>query len=294
MTDSATKLAMPSPEPEQLLELIKALCRVEGPRWLPKDTSRGKHLYVRPNLIAIDADLECKVPCEVLLYVVITYWPAAPESVPLPGVWKRPKGLKLWASPEESIRAWPGGSGNRKIAANYGPALQAHKVAQQQGFDQVLWLYGKEGLVTEAGGTNFFVVWKTRAGGIQMNTAPLENGLVLPGITRKSILTLATTRFAKYSDWDLDGKTVQAESVEVTEKDLTIHDLVEASNDSRLLAAFAVGTAYFVKEVVEINFRGRSINVSADIIPHPALLRKWLSDIMYGAEQNEWVETLEE
>jgi hypothetical protein len=36
-------------------------------------------------MIALDADLECKVPREVLLYVVITYWPAAPESVPSPG-----------------------------------------------------------------------------------------------------------------------------------------------------------------------------------------------------------------
>jgi branched-chain amino acid aminotransferase len=147
---------------------------------------------------------------------------------------------------------------------------------------------------TEAGGTNTFVVWKTRTGGIQMNTAPLESGLVLPGITWKSILTLATTRFAIYSHWDLNGKTVQAEPVEVTEKDFTVHDLVEASNDGRLLAAFAVGTAYFVKEVVEINFRGQSINIGADIIPHPALLRKWLSDIMYGAEQNKWAKILEE
>jgi branched-chain amino acid aminotransferase len=293
MADSAARISMPAPDPEQLLELIKALCQVEGLRWLPCDTSRGKYLYVRPTMIAVDADLECKVPREVLLYVVITYWPSAPESTPTPGAWKRPKGLKLWASPEESIRAWPGGSGNKKVAANYAPALKSHKEAQQQGFDQVLWLYGKEGLVTEAGGTNFFVIWKSTGGKIQLNTAPLDSGLILPGITRKSILSLARTRFAETGQWELDGQSVCTEPLDVTEKDFTVHDIIHASDDGRLLAAFAVGTAYFVKEVVEINVRGRSLNISADAVPHPALLRKWLSDIMYGAEENNWAEVLE-
>jgi branched-chain amino acid aminotransferase len=293
MADSATRISMPAPDPEQLLELIKALCRLEGSRWLPSDTSRGKHLYVRPTLIAVDADLECKVPREVLLYVVITYWPSPPESTPTSGAWKRPKGLKLWASPEESIRAWPGGSGNKKVAANYAPALQAHKEAQQQGFDQVLWLYGSEGLVTEAGGTNFFVIWKSKAGKIQLNTAPLESGLILPGITRKSILSLARARFAETGEWELDGRPVRTVPLDVTEDNFTIYDLIEASNQGRLLAAFAVGTAYFVKEVVEINFRGRRFNISADAVAHPALLRKWLADIMYGAEENSWAEVVE-
>ncbi|KAF9692160.1 hypothetical protein EKO04_010098 [Ascochyta lentis] len=294
MADSATRISLPAPDPEQLLELIKALCRVEGPRWLPGDTSRGKHLYVRPTMIATDADLECKAPREVLLYVVITYWPAAPESVPAPGAWKRPEGLKLWVSPEKSVRAWPGGSGNRKIAANYGPTLQLHKLAQQHGFDQVLWLYGQEGWVTEAGGTNFFVIWKSKTGKIQLKTAPLDSGLILPGITRKSIISLAKTRFAKTAGWELDGQAVHAEAVEVMEEDFTIHDLIEASDEDRLLSAFAVGTAYFVKEVVEIEFRGRRVHIRADGVPHPALLRRWLSDIMYGAEKNDWAQVIEE
>lgn len=293
MADSASKISLPAPEPVQLLGLIKALCSVEGPRWLPRDTSRGKHLYVRPTLIAIDADLECKVPREALLYVVMTSWPAAPEFCPAPGSWKRPAGLRLWASPEECVRAWPGGSGNKKVGANYGPALEVHRVAQLQGFDQVLWLYGRKGLVTEAGGTNFFVIWRSKTGNLQLNTAPLESGLILPGVTRKSILSLASDRFAKTNEWELDGQTVSAEAVEVTEEDFTIHNLMDASDDHRLLAAFAVGTGYFVKEVVEIEFRGRRITISDDIVPHPALLRKWLSDIMYGAEKNDWAEVIE-
>ena len=87
---------------------------------------------------------------------------------------------------------------------------------------------------------------------------------------------------------------MHAAPVEVTEEDFTIHDLIETSKDGRLLATFAVGTAYFVKKVVEINFRGQTITISADAIPHPALLRRWLSNIMYCAEKYGWAEVLNE
>ena len=87
---------------------------------------------------------------------------------------------------------------------------------------------------------------------------------------------------------------MHAAPVEVTEEDFTIHDLIETSKDGRLLATSAVGTAYFVKKVVEINFRGQTITISADAIPHPALLRRWLSNIMYCAEKYGWAEVLDE
>ena len=294
MGDSATRISMPSPDPYELSKLIKELCRIEGPRWLPSETSKGKHLYVRPTMIGVDADLECHAPTEILLYVVITYWPLPAKPLPAAGEKAKSLGLKLWANTEQTIRAWPGGSGNKKISANYAPTLQAHAKAQERGFDQVLWLYGQEGLVTEAGGTNFFVIWKNKQSAVEMVTPPLDSGLILPGITRRSVLDLAKARFDTAREWRLDGSTVLAEAVDVVEKDFTIFDLAEANEDGRLLAAFAVGTAYFVRPVVEINFRGRSIHIPPDAMPHVALLRTWFSEITFGAEENEWAEVVEE
>jgi branched-chain amino acid aminotransferase len=244
-------------------------------------------------MIGVDADLECHVPREVLLYVVITYWPLAPNPPLASGDKRALTGLKLWASPEGTERAWPGGSGNRKVSSNYAPSLLAHREAQREGFDQVLWLHGHERIVTEAGGTNFFVIWKTRSGTVELITAPLESGLILPGITRRSILELAKARFDTTAEWKLDGNNVTAMKVSVVERDFSMFDLVEASGEGRLLATFAVGTAYFVRPVTEISFRGNSFHIHPDAMPHAALLRKWLLDITYGIEESEWTDLIE-
>jgi branched-chain amino acid aminotransferase len=65
-------------------------------------------------------------------------------------------------------------------------------MAQAQGCQQVLWLDGKERYITEVGTMNVFMVLKNKKGGIELVTPPL-NGLILPGVTRQSILDLGRT-----------------------------------------------------------------------------------------------------
>lgn len=63
----------------------------------------------------------------------------------------------------DNIRAWPGGTGEYKIAGNYGPVLGPHQDAQEKGYDQTLWLLGEK--ITEAGVMNIFVVLRRDDGG---------------------------------------------------------------------------------------------------------------------------------
>ncbi len=58
----------------------------------------------------------------------------------------------------QQVRSWPGGTGGYKVSGNYSPTFQPQKVANEQGFDQVLWLIGDQ--VTEAGAMNFFAAVK--------------------------------------------------------------------------------------------------------------------------------------
>ncbi|RYN63043.1 hypothetical protein AA0117_g12862 [Alternaria alternata] len=284
LLDSATRISLPAFEPEELQKLISELCRVDGPRWLPRNTSKGSCLYIRPTMIGIDADLGFHVPQEALLYVILTYWPTSTTIKP----------LRLSANTEQWVRAWPGGSGNTKLAANYGPALIAHGEAKRKGFDQVLWLFGAEGRVTEAGSTNFFVLWKGKSGGTEMVTPSLDSGLILPGITRRSVLELARKRFFETKEWELNGSMLLAKSLDVVERDFTVHDIVEAAEEGRLLGAFAVGTAAFVNSVSQIDALGRTIHVDIDAVPYAALLHGWLSNIMYGLEPSDWTQVVEE
>jgi branched-chain amino acid aminotransferase len=158
--------------------------------------------------------------------------------------------LKLLTSTPDTIRAWPGGFGYAKLGANYGPSLAAHGKAQAQGFDQVLWLFGEDRQVTEAGASNFFIVWENaQTGKRELVTAPLENQLILPGVTRRSVLELARSR--------LNQAVGDLEAVEIVEKTFTISEVEAAWKEGRVVEAFVCGTAvcYFLS----IIFRARNV-----------------------------------
>ena len=141
-----------------------------------------------------------------------------------------PQGLKLHTNPEDMVRAWVGGFGYAKVGANYGPSLLATNEARQRGFGQILWLYGPEGFCTEAGASNFFVVWRSKeTGRLELVTAPLDDKLILDGVTRRSVVELARERLAG--------------EVEVVERKYTIDEVVEADREGRIVEAFAAGTA---------------------------------------------------
>lgn len=116
-----------------------------------------------------------------------------------------------------------------EVGANYGPSVLATQEAYRQGYHQVLWLYGPEGSCTEAGGSNFFVIWKRKDGKKELITAPWDDQLILNGVTRRSCLDLARERLN--------------DELEVSERKFTIGEIQEAEEESRLLESFAAGTA---------------------------------------------------
>lgn len=194
--------------------------------WLPKDQP-GRYLYIRPTVIGNGTQLGVQAPKEALLFII---------AVPWPDMSSNPSGLKLLASTPDTIRAWPGGFGYAKLGANYGPSLAAHGVATGQGFDQVLWLFGEERLVTEAGASNFFIVWEGKDGKRELVTASLESQVILPGVTRRSVLELARERLSSHSATGLPP-------VDVVERPFTIGEVEEAWKEGRIIEAFVSGTA---------------------------------------------------
>jgi len=193
------------------------------------------------------------------------------------------QGLKLLASSEDTIRAWPGGFGYAKLGANYGPSLVAQGVARDRGFNQILWLFGTENYVTEAGASNFFIVMKNKeTGAEELITAGLEDKVILEGVTRASILQLAEER--------LPG-------LKVVERKFTMMEVKEAVAEGRVVEAFAAGTAFFVAPVGLIEWKGEQMRIPT-VEGHTGKfarqLRAWLSGIMYGEEQHEWGVVVEE
>ena len=219
MRMSAGRISLPVFEPAELVKLMTALLAVDGPRWLPKERP-GAFLYLRPTLIGTQSQLGVQAPKEAMLYIIVSFMPRldAPAG-----------GMRLHTSPEDMVRAWVGGFGYAKVGANYGPSLMATQDARQRGFHQILWLYGPDGECTEAGASNFFMVWKRKDGKKELITAPLDDKLILDGVTRRSCLDLVRERLAG--------------ELEVTERKYTIDEVLEADAEGRILESFAAGTA---------------------------------------------------
>ncbi|RDW91177.1 putative branched-chain-amino-acid aminotransferase-1 [Coleophoma crateriformis] len=279
MLISATRISLPAFDPEQLEILIKQLVAIDGEKWLPKSRP-GHFLYLRPAMIGSGAGLGVGAPKEATLFVIAIFMPVIGSS---------PQGMKLLASRENEVRAWLNGTGYAKIGGNYGPTLMANSEAQSRGYDQILWLYGEDARVTEAGASNFFVVWRTREGKLQMTTAPLGDKIILDGVTRRSILQLSRERLA-------DG-TSGLEAIEVVERNFTMGDVAEAISEGRMVEAFAAGTAYFVCPVSEINFKNQALSIpmaGGESGEYAAMIKQWLVNIMYGKEDHEFGIVVEE
>lgn len=281
MLMSSSRVALPGFNPRELLKLITKLCAVDGPRWLPRDR-QGYFLYIRPTMIADDSALGIRKPRSALLFVVMTMFPAMDAN---------PRGMRLLASRDNMIRAWPGGFGYAKVGANYGPSLVAQGEAHAQGYDQILWLLGPDCEVTEAGASNFFIVWRTPHGRVQLVTAPLSDRIILDGVTRRSVLELARARLAGEGLARLatgTGLDYSAAPLEVVERKFGMDEVVAAAREGRLLEAFAAGTAFFIAPISLIHFRGQDLHVPLREGGVTGAVKGWMRGIMYGKERHEW------
>lgn len=288
MLMSSTRIALPSFPPRELERLLLTLMAVDGPKWLPRDRP-GSFLYLRPTMIGTQSQLGVQAPSEAMLYIICSFMPTMDSPA---------GGMKLHTSPEDMVRAWVGGFGYAKVGANYGPSLLATAEARSRGFGQILWLYGQEQYCTEAGASNFFVVWTNEeTGRTELVTAPLDDRLILDGVTRRSVLQLVRER--------LGGE------IEVVERRYTIDEVVKADQEGRLVESFAAGTAvsclapfqvrtglltnclqFFVCPISLIHHRGKDVQIGmgsdGEGGKYTLTIKKWMKDIMYGGEQHEW------
>ncbi len=253
---SAARLAMPA-LPEQLfLEAVDALVSVDR-AWVP--TSEGQSLYLRPFMIATEAQVGMR-PANEYLFLLIAF-PVVPF---FPGE-VRP--VTVWLS-DEYVRAAVGGTGEAKCAGNYAGSLLAQRQAAEQGCDQVVWLDAVERRwVEEMGGMNLFFVYRDAGddGPIRLVT-PALTGTMLPGVVRDSLLTLAP---------DL-GITVE-------EGRLSVDDWRKGCADGTLTEVFACGTAAVIAPVGHVKSRHGDWPVG-DGRPGPTTLRlrQALLDLQYG------------
>ncbi|KAJ1722202.1 branched-chain-amino-acid transaminase bat2 [Coemansia biformis] len=263
LSTSSQRLMLPEFDQKQFLQCIKELVALDE-RFIPAE--HGYSLYIRPNFIGTEPNLNLKYSREALLYVYMA--PVGPYF---------PRTVKLLANTAD-VRAWPGGVGSFKVGGNYAPALRPTMDVIKSGYDQILWLLGDDHYVTEVGTMNFFIFWTTPEGEKELVTAPLD-GIILPGVTRDSLLALAR-------GWG---------EFKVSERKVTMPELVAALAEGRLIEAFGAGTACVVCSVSTVLYEGADYQIPVDPAnpdavygPLAGRLHRELLDIQYGKTPSPW------
>jgi len=226
--NSLKRMCMAELDIDEFLYYENELLKIEE-RWIPN--VKGASLYIRPTAIATEAGLGVKAANKYMFFIILS---------PVGAYFKEgfnPVGL--WVSDEFS-RAAEGGTGEAKAGGNYAGSLYASKIANDKGYSQVLWLDAKEHkYVEEVGAMNIFFIIDNK-----LVTAPLQ-GTILPGITRKSVLTLAK---------DLD--------IEPVERKISIEEIIKGIESGKVTEIFGAGTAAVISPVGKLNYKGKEYVVN--------------------------------
>lgn len=259
----ALRACLPSFDTTELLECISKLIEVDQ-EWVPYSTTAS--LYIRPTFIGMEPSLGVSRPNYAMLFVIVG--PVGPYFAT--GSFNP---VSLLADPR-FVRSWKGGVGDSKMGGNYGPTIYVQNEAARDGCQQVLWLYGDNHEVTEVGTMNFFIFWKDKNGEEELVTPPLD-GLILPGVTRHSLLDLAR----KWGEF------------KVSERKVTMGELVNALKENRILEVFGSGTACVVCPVNRILYQGQNHHIPT-MENGPKLAKRFLkelTDIQYGRTPSDWM-----
>ncbi|KAB0800491.1 hypothetical protein PPYR_06231 [Photinus pyralis] len=266
MNLSAKGTGLPTFDGMELIKCMNRLIQVDQ-EWVPH--SEASSLYIRPTLIGIDGTLGVAKSNSALLYTILcpvgAYFDKGNESV------------SLLADPTYT-RAWPGGCGDRKMGSNYGPTIRVQSKAVRKGCQQVLWLYGEDHQITEVGTMNIFMLYVNEQGEKVLATPPL-NGLILPGVTRQSIIELAQ----------------ELGNMQIQQRTITMNEVVRLQQENRLLELFGSGTACVVSPISSIDYLGSSIQIPTTQHSKPLYetLRNRLSAIQYGHFEHPWAIPIE-
>lgn len=261
LNGSNRKLCIPPVDEALALEALKQLLTVEAD-WVPSQP--GTSLYIRPTIIATDPFLGVRASFTYRFFIILSpvgaYYAEGFNPV------------KIMVT-KDHVRAVRGGVGDAKTLGNYAASLLAGDEAHKAGYTQVLWLDGVEQkYVEEVGAMNIFFVI-----GDELIT-PMLSGSILPGITRDSVIQLGRS-------WGL----------KVSERKISIDEVIEAQQAGHLKEIFGSGTAAVISPVGELK-HGDTIITVGDGRVGPLARRFFdaIQDIQYGLAEGPagWIEAV--
>ena len=241
---SAVRLAMPEVPEHVFINGLKELIKIES-NWVKK--GKGNALYIRPFMIGTGVGVIASPSQEfrfcIILSPVKSYYSGEVKVV----------------IADHFSRAANGGIGAAKAAGNYAGQFYPTKLANEQGFQQVIWTDDATHTKLEEAGTMnvFFRIDNT------LVTAPTSER-ILDGVTRKSILALA-----------------EREGIKTDVRAITVDELVAAHTNGTLQEIFGAGTAAVVNPIAGFQYKDTYYELPKSDAPLSLEIKEKLNDIQY-------------
>jgi branched-chain amino acid aminotransferase len=215
---SAVRMAMPEIDENIFMNGLHTLVDLER-NWCKKGL--GNTLYIRPFMIAIGSGVIAAPSTQYRFMIILS-----PAKSYYSGE------VKVIIA-EHYSRAANGGIGAAKAAGNYSAQFYPTKLANDKGFQQIIWTDDATHTQLEEAGTMnvFFRINDT------LFTAPLSER-ILDGVTRKSLIEIA-----------------KRDGINVEEKTVLVSELVEAAVNGTLKEVFGAGTAAVVNPIVGFSYK---------------------------------------
>lgn len=223
MNRSAARMCLPQIPEEDAMEILKTFVSVEQ-EWTP--SAPGTSLYLRPFMFGNDETLGVHAVHNAVFMLIAS---------PVGSYYKEGINPVKIMIESEDVRAVRGGTGEAKCGGNYAASNRAGERAEEKGYSQVLWLDGVERkYIEEVGAMN--VMFKIDGEVV----TPKLTGSILPGITRKSCIEVLKTQ-----------------GVPVSERLISVDELIDALENGKLEEAWGCGTAAVVSPIGELNYKDK-------------------------------------
>ncbi len=221
---STSRLAMPEIPAEVFLDGLKALVDIDRD-WIPY--GEGNSLYIRPVIFATEEALKARVANKYMFAIVAT---------PAKSYYSEPVSVKI---SDYYSRSANGGVGFAKAAGNYAASFYPTQLANEEGYEQIIWTDDSTHEYFEESGTmNVFV----RINDI-IYTPPTSEK-ILDGVTRDSFIQLAQKR-----------------GIELKVEPISVNAVVEAHKNGSLKEVWGVGTAVVTTLFKAIGYQGKKLEL---------------------------------
>jgi branched-chain amino acid aminotransferase len=241
---SAARLAMPEVPEEIFMQGLKEIIKIDS-QWVKK--GKGNSLYLRPFMIATGTGVIAAPSAQYRFMIILS-----PAKSYYQGE------VKVLIA-EHFSRAANGGIGAAKAAGNYSAQFYPTRLANEKGYQQVIWTDDATHTKLEEAGTMnvFFKINDT------LFTAPTSER-ILDGVTRKSILELA-----------------ERENITVEVRSVLVEELINAAKDGSLKEIFGAGTAAVINPIVGFSYQDTYYELTKPENPISLQLKEELTNIQH-------------